>query len=263
MDVEAVIEHLRTACSEYAFEPMAIYKKHGIQDWPVHAENPDDLARKLESGGHFLALPREPAALANIVEVALVDFLIERLDSPDFRLSRGTERGYPDVELEVDGEYFAIDVKVAKRKVSKKGIPTGKTQSRITLYTGNTFFLYPTLKWPGILRPFDDYSGHIDLIGLYTLDLHSPKRVSDFELIVSEAWRIASKHRSSLPAAGGTVTLNIWVRSMKSTGCVLATGTSIALMPSIGIGVSILGRLGKSFSNSFRSSFRKSNFRSP
>ena len=197
MDVEAVIEHLRTACSEYAFEPMAIYKKHGIQDWPVHAENPDDLARKLESGGHFLALPREPAALANNVEVALVDFLIERLDSPDFRLSRGTERGYPDVELEVDGEYFAIDVKVAKRKVSKKGIPTGKTQSRITLYTGNTFFLYPTLKWPGILRPFDDYSGHIDLIGLYTLDLHSPKRVSDFELIVSEAWCIASKHRSS------------------------------------------------------------------
>lgn len=197
MDVEGVVAILRKACARYVFEPLAIYKLHGDHDWPLTATNAEQLAEKLGAGDHFLPLPREPAALANIVEVAVVDFLIDELDQPGFKLLRGTERGYPDLELEIDGLHFAIDVKVARRKMNKKGLPTGRTDSRITLYTGNTFFMYPTLKWPGTFRPFADYAGHIDLIGIYTLDISSPTRVTDFELIVAEPWRIASKQRSS------------------------------------------------------------------
>jgi hypothetical protein len=197
LDTATAVRLLRDACADYSFEPIAIYKAHGQHEWPLVATNDAELAEKLSAGDHFLPLPREPAALANIVEVAVVDFLLERLSDSGVTLVRGTERGYPDIELEVDGRFFAIDVKVARRAVSKKRIPTGKTDSRITLYTGNTFFLYPTLKWPGTFRPFADYEGHIDLICLYTLNVASLARVEDFEILVAEPWKIASKMRSS------------------------------------------------------------------
>lgn len=197
MDSEEVVGLLREACATYAFAPLAIYKMHGEHEWPFLAHNAEELASKLSAGDHFLPLPKEPAALANVVEVAVVDFLLDRLDCPEFELSRGTERGYPDIELRVGDKYFAIDVKVARRKINKKGLPTGKTDSRITLYTGNTFFMYPTLKWPGTFRPFAEYAGHIDLICLYNLDAQSLTRVSDFEIVVVEPWRIGSKQRSS------------------------------------------------------------------
>lgn len=197
MDVLGAVKLLRDACAGYAFEPLAIYKAGGDHVWPFTADDEAELAAKLDEGGHFLPLPREPAALANIVEVAIVDFLIDRLSGVGVTLTRGTERGYPDLEMEAGGAYFAIDVKVARRAMGAKGTPTGRTDSRITLYTGNTFFLYPTLKWPGTFRPFADYAGHVDLIGLYTLDPASMTRVRDFELLVVEPWKVASKSRSS------------------------------------------------------------------
>ena len=74
---------------------------------------------------------------------------------------------------------------------------TANTQSRITLYTGNTYFRYPTLHWAGTFRPFNDYATHLDLIAIYTLNDQSASRVDDLQLIVQEPWRIASKQRSS------------------------------------------------------------------
>lgn len=197
MDTADAVALLRHVCAEYSFEPVAIYKANGSHEWPLVAEDESELAAKLADGDHFLPLPKEPAALANIVEVAIVDYLEERLDGQDVQLTRGTERGYPDLEMSARGNHFAVDVKVARRAVNKKGEPTGRTDSRITLYTGNTFFMYPQLKWPGTFRPFGEYKGHIDLIGLYTLDHESPTRVRDFELLVVEPWKIASKQRSS------------------------------------------------------------------
>jgi hypothetical protein len=161
------------------------------------ADDEKDLAAKLAAGDHFLPLPKEPAALANVIEVAVVDFVLDQLTDSAVELTRGTERGYPDLEMKVEESYFAVDVKVARRAVNKEGIPTGKTDSRITLYTGNTFFMYPTLKWAGTFRPFADYKGHIDLICLYTLNTASASRVDDFELLVVEPWKIGSKQRSS------------------------------------------------------------------
>jgi len=197
MDTLAAVERLKQVCAGYEFEPLAIYKAKGTQEWPLTANDEQDLAAKLAFRGHFLPLPKEPAALANVIEVAVVDHVMEQLDGAGVELTRGTERGYPDLEMKVSGRSFAIDVKVARRKVNKKGFPTGKTDSRITLYTGNTFFMYPTLKWPGTFRPFADYAGHIDLICLYTLNRSSASRVDDFELVVAEPWTIGSKSRSS------------------------------------------------------------------
>jgi hypothetical protein len=106
---------------------------------------------------------------------------------------RGTERGYPDIE--VSGEAFgggnhAIDVKVARLA------PSGtRTQSRVTLYTGNTYFRYPQLRWPGTFRPFRDYDSHLDIVGVYGFNPESRSRVDHLELIVHEAWRIGSRQR--------------------------------------------------------------------
>ena len=197
MNTSEAIELLREVCAGYIFKPVAIYKADGSHEWPLVATDEAELTKLLAEGEHFLPLPKEPAALANIVEVAVIDHIIEQLASSNVGLNRGTERGYPDLEVSSDGNYFAIDVKVARRAVNSNGLPTGRTDSRITLYTGNTFFLYPTLKWPGTFRPFADYTGHIDLICLYTLNTNKAGRVDDFELIVAEPWTIASKSRSS------------------------------------------------------------------
>ena len=193
---ESLLAWLREICAEFDFDVVAIYRRDGEHNWPLSAADAGDLARQLEEGGHFLSLPREPAALANVLEVALVDFVIQRAASlDDIEVRRGTERGYPDVEISGsrfgDG-FHAVDVKVARRAASGR-----RTQSRITLYTGNTYFRYPQLHWPATFRPFNDYDSHLDLIGIYTLDVDTRARVTDLEVIVAEPWRIASRQRSS------------------------------------------------------------------
>lgn len=202
-DLPALLNWLRNACAQYELEPIAVYRRRGNHTWPLTAGSEADLERALDEGGHFLPLPKEPAALANIIEVSLVDFLLAQVEGRnDITLKRGSERGYPDLELSGSAfgdHFYAIDIKAARRKASKA---TGKvnpkrTQSRITLYTGNTYFRYPELKWPGTFRPFQDYAEHLDIIAIYTLDEDAKSRITDFELIVQETWRIGSRQRSS------------------------------------------------------------------
>lgn len=188
---------LRKQVSAYELDLVAVFRKQGASPtWPLRAKDPDELEAKLEAGGHFVALPKEPAALANILEVSLVDFLLEAVGrTRGAKAVRGTERGYPDLELTggaFGGGFHAIDVKVARRNKART-----QTQSRITLYTGNTFFRYPSLHWSGTFRPFESYASHVDVLGIYTLDESSLGRISDLELIVQEPWRIASRQRSS------------------------------------------------------------------
>lgn len=147
-------------------------------------------------GGHLLPLPKEPAALANVLEVSIVNFLMVRaLLIPQAQVRRGTERGYPDLEISgsaFGGGFHAVDVKAARRAANGR-----QTQSRITLYTGNTYFKWPDLHWPGTFRPFNDYATHLDVLMIYTLNPDSNARVEDLEIIVQEPWRIASRDRSS------------------------------------------------------------------
>jgi restriction endonuclease EcoRV len=192
-----LLKWLRETVAMYELDLVAVFRKHGTSaSWPIRAKDPDQLEQKLATGGHFIPLPKEPAALANVLEVSLVDFLLEEAKKlRGATAQRGTERGYPDLELSgraFGGGYHAVDVKIARRNKSGRA-----TQSRITLYTGNTYFRYPSLQWPGTFRPFEDYASHLDLIGVYTLDESIPGRIRDLELLVHEPWRIASEKRSS------------------------------------------------------------------
>ncbi|MGH3305431.1 MAG: type II restriction endonuclease [Streptosporangiaceae bacterium] len=194
---------LRAQCGEYFYDLRGVFRVAGSTQWPLTAPDAADLEAQLRDHGHLLPLPKEPAALANVLEVSIVDFLLDRIGATGGSLTatRGGERFYPDLEVSgpaVDGNYYAIDIKVAQRKIPKKksAAPT-QTQSRITLYTGNTYFAYPTLHWPGTFRPFADYAQHLDVLGIYTLNSGSASRVDDLELVVQEPWRIGSRKRSS------------------------------------------------------------------
>lgn len=197
MGTEDIIDWLRKVCATYKREPLAIYREGKLSEFPFTAASEAELQRKLGEGGHFIPLPKESAALANILEVSLVDFLLEQIAQlNDVSAARGTERGYPDIEItgaRFGGLPHAVDVKVARRASAG----SKQTQSRITLYTGNTYFRYPQVKWPGTFRPFRDYASHLDLIAIYTLNGDSFARIDDLELIIQPAWRIASKQRSS------------------------------------------------------------------
>jgi Restriction endonuclease EcoRV len=160
-----------------------------------------DLEAQLIHREHLLPLPKESAALANVLEVLVVDFILEAATQvPGLEWQRGTERGYPDIEMlgpALGNKFWAVDVKVARRKPLQRGGVSRNTNSRITLYTGNTYFKHPDLHWPGTFRPFNEYAGHLDILLLYTLNLETRGRAEDLELIVQEPWRIGSKERSS------------------------------------------------------------------
>jgi len=191
-----VIEWLRARCQEFEFDVSGVFRRRGDHAWPFGAIDPLDLEAKLLAGGHLLPLPREPAALANVLEVAIVDHLLAAVEEDETVVARrGSERGYPDLELGGDrfgGGFHAVDVKVARRDDNPV-----RTRSRITLYTGNTYFRWPQLHWPGTLRAFVDYESHLDLLVIYSFLPDVPSRVANLELIVQPSWRIASKQRSS------------------------------------------------------------------
>lgn len=184
-------------CADYAFNVGGVFQRDSdFSSWPLQASGPVELEERLAEGGHLLPLPKEPAALANVLETSVVSFLMRRaLLIPGAQVRQGTERGYPDLEISgsaFGGGHHAVDVKAARR--AKSG---HQTQSRITLYTGNTYFKWPDLHWPGTFRPFSEYVSHLDLLMIYTFNPDSNARVEDLEIIVQEPWRIASRERSS------------------------------------------------------------------
>jgi hypothetical protein len=189
---------LQARCSDFGFGLGGLYHRRGDRPGPIAAEDIEDLEQQLADRGHLLPLPTEPAALANVLEVSLVDFVLRAVDAvAGIQAVRGTERGYPDIELTGEvfgGRYHAVDVKVARRDTTKAKL---STQSRITLYTGNTYFKWPSLHWPGTFRPFEDYASHLDIIVIYTLNTAVRSRAEDLEILVQEPWRIGSTKRSS------------------------------------------------------------------
>lgn len=211
-DTKAALDWLRTVLADYQFDVAGVAQlSDDAMPWPVTFTDAEDLRRHLESSGQLMPLPKEPAALANILEQSLLEFLEARaLADGVSDFVRGTDRGYPDLEVRTDrfgARPHAIDIKVARRAYVKS--PT-TTQSRITLYTGNTYFKYPNLHWPGTPRPFQDYASHLDVILVYTFVEDSISHVSAPEIHVHEAWRIGSKQRSSTTREylGAVVNLN-------------------------------------------------------
>jgi hypothetical protein len=115
IDVE---EWLREQCGQYRYDLRGVFRVGGATPWPLAAPDAADLEAQLAAHGHLLPLPKEPAALANVLEVSIVNFLLERIDSTQGQLeaARGGERFYPDLEISgpaVNGGYHAVDIKVA------------------------------------------------------------------------------------------------------------------------------------------------------
>lgn len=198
---DKLLNWLELACARYTLEPIAVYRAGRTPIFPLVAADEAELQAKLKAGSHFLPLPKEPAALANVLEVSIIEFLQAELAKvANVATRRGNERSYPDIEIEggVFGDMpHALDIKAARRSITKKGQPGKNTKSRITLYTGNTYFRHQEILWPGMFRAFNTYSSHISLIALYTFDESASSRIADLELLTHQTWTIGSKERSS------------------------------------------------------------------
>lgn len=195
--MESPLDWLREQVNGWEQSALGIFRlRSGQEQWPVQAVGPEELKEQLLQRGHLLPLPTEPAALANLIEIELREHLVAAAAStPGVEIRLGTERSYPDLELSgpaFGDTCYAADIKCARRAKSGRTL-----QSRIALYTGNTYFLWPTLKFSGILRPFDDYAGHLAVLAIYDFHKDRPERISNLRMIVHESWRIASTKRAS------------------------------------------------------------------
>ena len=179
---------------------VGVFKEDAEHDWPLMADNAAQLRETLTKSGHLLPLPSEPAALANVMEIELRRHLCEAAASIDgASIVEGTERSFPDLELSgaaFGGRVHAVDIKCARVK-PLKGKSSTSLNNRIALYTGNTYFLWPELKFSGILRPFADYEEQISIVVLYRFDASVPERITDVQVVAHETWRIGSKARAS------------------------------------------------------------------
>ena len=65
------------------------------------------------------------------------------------------------------------------------------------MYTGNTYFLWPQLKFSGILRPFSEYRELLSMVAIYDFLPDRPERIGNLQTLVHETWRLASTKRAS------------------------------------------------------------------
>jgi hypothetical protein len=182
----------RTASDLTTLEGIKAWLREAVRDynWNVRGIILDD--------GRVIPLPKEPAVVAKVVEVSVTEhfkrkaYAVRGLDVLDDL----SGRGYPDVLLAgraVANRRVALDVKVARRKVRKRGAAT-KTQSRITLGPFDSYFRRPDDPIPGVGVAYGDMEWHIDLIVLYDW---VDGGVENVEILVVETWRVASMKRSS------------------------------------------------------------------
>jgi hypothetical protein len=199
--ISPLLGWLREQTAEWRPSIVGVFREQSPHDWPLTADSPEDLRIKLTRHGHLLPLPSEPAALANVMEIELRQHLGEAIaELAGAVVVEGTERSYPDLEFRGDvfgGGIRAVDIKCARRKVPVSGKPPTMLNNRIALYTGNTYFLWPQLKFSGIMRPFVDYQELISIVVIYTFEPDLPERITDVEVVVHETWRIASTSRAS------------------------------------------------------------------
>ncbi|MCU1455033.1 MAG: putative type restriction endonuclease [Acidimicrobiales bacterium] len=196
-----LLEWLREQTAGWRPSVVGVFREDALHEWPLIASSASDLRRQLTEHGHLLPLPSEPAALANVMEIELRQHLAEAAAlTPGAEVAAGTERSYPDLELSGDafgGGFRAVDIKCARRKISPSGRTPTTLSNRIALYTGNTYFLWPQLKFGGIMRPFEQYEELISIVVIYTYRPELPQRIADVQVVVHETWRLASRGRAS------------------------------------------------------------------
>ncbi len=146
--------------------------------------------------GKILPLNLEPGTLGNIIEGALIAHINEKTkNNKSISITEGGFRYFPDLELTgslTNNKLLALDIKAARRNAANPN----RTQSRITLYTFGTYLKYHDKKFPQAIRPFKEYTYHLDLIAIFDVDAIK-NTVGNFEILVIEPWKIASKTASS------------------------------------------------------------------
>lgn len=178
--------------------PKKLKNLEDIKKWirAIYADFEFDITGFSTRQGKIIPLNLEPGTLGNVIEGVLIAHLHQKLNGrKDVIATEGGFRYYPDLELSGDlfgGKMVALDIKAARRSERN----SNRTQSRITLYSFGTYLKYQDKKFPQTLRPFQDYLHHLDLLAIF--DVNSvEKSVSNFELLVVEPWKIASKTASS------------------------------------------------------------------
>lgn len=59
-----LVNWLRDTVAKYELDLVAVFRKHGTNaSWPIQANDPDELEKRLTEGGHFLPLPRSQRLL--------------------------------------------------------------------------------------------------------------------------------------------------------------------------------------------------------
>lgn len=169
-----------------------------IKQWvrDMYADFSFDVTGFATKSGKIIPLNLEPGTLGNVIEGIMIAHLNEKVEGrKDIDVKEGGFRYYPDLEL--TGSVFknniiALDIKAARR--SEKN--PNRTQSRITLYSFGTYLKHQDKKFPQTIRPFADYKHHLDLIAIFDVDKNE-KSIGNFELLVVEPWKVASKTASS------------------------------------------------------------------
>jgi hypothetical protein len=201
-DSTVLLDWLRAVTTGWKPSAVGIFRADAPYNWPLHAAGATELQEQLTLSGHLLPLPSEPAALANVMEMELRQHIHQAAAAlEEVEVADGTERSYPDIEFSgthFGGGFRAVDIKCARRaNPGKSGKNPTALNNRIALYTGNTYFLWPELKFGGIMRPFGSYLELLSIVVIYTFRADLPKRIADVQVVVHPTWRIAARARAS------------------------------------------------------------------
>jgi hypothetical protein len=184
---------LRELFADWTPQVRALIRIGDEGSLPIDTRSEEEFLEDLEEKGWLLPLPDESAALSNLFETEILDIVHRALEDEDVTIRKGGSRSYPDFEF--DGSFFrggphAVDVKCARH--------TGASvDSTIALYTGNTYFLFPDLPFPGMLRTFGEYDERIAIVVLYRYRPDLLERFSDVSVAIQPSWRIAGTTKPS------------------------------------------------------------------
>lgn len=184
---------LRKLFAEWTPQVRALIRVGEDGSLPITANSDEEFLSELDQKGWLLPLPDESAALSNLFETEILDIVHSALHGEDVKIRKGGSRSYPDFEIE--GAFFqggphAVDVKCARHSGTS-------VDSTIALYTGNTYFLFPDLPFPGMLRTFGEYDERIAIVVLYRYRPSLMERFSDVRVAIHPAWRIAGTTKPS------------------------------------------------------------------
>lgn len=131
----------------------------------------------------IVSLSTEASFVAKLIEQDLLEKIAPPFGAQGARVEHGGERTYPDLDIHIPtpkGEIVvALDIKCAS-------VSGDRMRSRLTLYTFGTYLKYRDRRQAGILRSYDSYTVHLDLVALYTIAEPSRRLIASNMLELDE-----------------------------------------------------------------------------